>query len=111
MTPAIAGDTLVLGSSNPVRDASFVGMPFDGVDTYSARGAAGIDGTGELVPGAPATLAVWQVEGELVVQTPDDRVAGWSTDPRAGVAGLPDLAGPDPVCLRTVVAGRTIFSR
>ena len=39
------GDTLVLGSSNPVRDAAFVGMPFDGVDTYAARGAAGIDGT------------------------------------------------------------------
>ncbi|WP_115685346.1 2-succinyl-5-enolpyruvyl-6-hydroxy-3-cyclohexene-1-carboxylic-acid synthase [Corynebacterium senegalense] len=39
------GDTLVLGSSNPVRDASFVGLPFDGVSTYSARGAAGIDGT------------------------------------------------------------------
>ena len=39
------GDTLVLGSSNPVRDASFVGMPFDGVSTYAARGAAGIDGT------------------------------------------------------------------
>ena len=39
------GDTFVLGSSNPVRDASFVGMPFDGVDTYSPRGAAGIDGT------------------------------------------------------------------
>ena len=39
------GDTLVLGSSNPVRDASLVGLPFDGVDTYAARGAAGIDGT------------------------------------------------------------------
>ena len=39
------GDTMVLGASNPVRDASFVGMPFDGVDTYAARGAAGIDGT------------------------------------------------------------------
>lgn len=39
------GDTLVLGSSNPVRDASFVGLPFDGVDTHSPRGAAGIDGT------------------------------------------------------------------
>ncbi|WKD56811.1 2-succinyl-5-enolpyruvyl-6-hydroxy-3-cyclohexene-1-carboxylate synthase [Corynebacterium capitovis DSM 44611] len=39
------GDTLVLGSSNPVRDASFVGLPFDGVSTFSARGAAGIDGT------------------------------------------------------------------
>lgn len=39
------GDALVLGSSNPVRDASLVGLPFDGVDTYAARGAAGIDGT------------------------------------------------------------------
>ena len=28
-----------------MRDVSFAGMPFDGVDTYSARGAAGIDGT------------------------------------------------------------------
>ena len=39
------GDTMVLGSSNPVRDTSLVGMPFDGVSTYAARGAAGIDGT------------------------------------------------------------------
>ena len=53
------GDTLVLGSSNPVRDASFVGMPFDGVDTYSARGAAGIDGTvSQAVGVALATQAL-----------------------------------------------------
>ena len=39
------GDSLVLGASNPVRDASFAGLPFDGVDTYAPRGAAGIDGT------------------------------------------------------------------
>lgn len=39
------GDTLFVGSSNPVRDAAFVGMPFDGVDTFAARGTAGIDGT------------------------------------------------------------------
>lgn len=39
------GDSLVLGASNPVRDASLVGLPYDGVDTYSPRGAAGIDGT------------------------------------------------------------------
>ncbi|MCQ9342636.1 2-succinyl-5-enolpyruvyl-6-hydroxy-3-cyclohexene-1-carboxylic-acid synthase [Corynebacterium kozikiae] len=39
------GDTLLLGSSNPVRDASLVGLPFPGVDTIAARGAAGIDGT------------------------------------------------------------------
>ena len=53
------GDTLVLGSSNPVRDASFVGMPFDGVSTYSARGAAGIDGTvSQAVGVALATQAL-----------------------------------------------------
>ncbi|PRQ10656.1 2-succinyl-5-enolpyruvyl-6-hydroxy-3-cyclohexene-1-carboxylic-acid synthase [Corynebacterium sp. 13CS0277] len=39
------GDTLVVGASNPVRDMSFVGVPFDGVDTFTPRGAAGIDGT------------------------------------------------------------------
>lgn len=42
------GDSLVLGASNPVRDASLVGLPYDGVDTYSPRGAAGIDGTVSL---------------------------------------------------------------
>lgn len=40
-----AGDTLFVGASNPVRDASLVGLPFDGVRTVSPRGAAGIDGT------------------------------------------------------------------
>ncbi len=39
------GDVLLLGASNPVRDASLIGLPFDGVETYSPRGAAGIDGT------------------------------------------------------------------
>ncbi|WP_047258920.1 2-succinyl-5-enolpyruvyl-6-hydroxy-3-cyclohexene-1-carboxylic-acid synthase [Corynebacterium uterequi] len=39
------GDTVVLGASNPVRDAAYVGLPFGGVDTYSPRGTAGIDGT------------------------------------------------------------------
>jgi predicted amidohydrolase YtcJ len=73
--------------------------------------AARIEGTGELAPGAPATFAVWRLEGELVVQVPDERVAGWSTDPRAGVSGLPDLDGPDPVCERTVVAGEVVFAR
>jgi len=34
-------DTVVLGASNPVRDASLIGLPFDGVDTYAPRGGAG----------------------------------------------------------------------
>ncbi|GAB3127260.1 amidohydrolase [Tsukamurella serpentis] len=66
---------------------------------------------GTLVPGAPATFAVWDA-GELVVRAPSDAVQRWSTDPRAGVAPLPDLApaAPLPQCLRTVVDGRTVFA-
>ncbi|SDM08776.1 2-succinyl-5-enolpyruvyl-6-hydroxy-3-cyclohexene-1-carboxylate synthase [Corynebacterium mycetoides] len=53
------GDTLVLGASNPVRDASLVGLPFDGVTTLAARGAAGIDGTvSQAVGAALATQAL-----------------------------------------------------
>ena len=45
---------------------------------------------------------------DLTVQTPDERVAAWSTDVRAGVPVLPDLH-PDlrsRRCVQTVVAGR-----
>ncbi|MCW2585736.1 MAG: Amidohydrolase 3, partial [Frankiales bacterium] len=117
---------LALGSDSPVtpldpwgtlRAAVRHRTPGSGLSARAAfsahtRGgwrAARRDGEGELVPGAPATFAVWEVEGELVVQTPDQRVAGWSTDPRAGVSGLPDLDGADPRCRRTVVAGRSIW--
>ena len=33
-------------------------------------------------------MVVWDC-GELLVEAPDDRVSAWSTDPRAGVPGLP----------------------
>jgi predicted amidohydrolase YtcJ len=68
------------------------------------------DDTGTLVPGAPAHLAVWEV-GDLVVAAADERVARWSTDPRAGLQGLPDLepGTPLPTCRRTVVAGATVY--
>ncbi|MBN9643904.1 2-succinyl-5-enolpyruvyl-6-hydroxy-3-cyclohexene-1-carboxylic-acid synthase [Corynebacterium mendelii] len=39
------GDTLFAGASNPVRDLSWVGLPFEGVATYAQRGVAGIDGS------------------------------------------------------------------
>lgn len=39
------GDACFIGASNPIRDMSLVGLPFDGVDAISPRGAAGIDGT------------------------------------------------------------------
>ncbi|MGW2818340.1 amidohydrolase [Streptomyces sp. NPDC001415] len=74
--------------------------------------ALGRDDAGTLVPGAPADYAVWRAE-DLVVQAPDDRVARWSTDPRSGTPGLPDLTPGTalPVCLRTVVFGQTVFAR
>jgi hypothetical protein len=72
--------------------------------------AAGFDDRGYLDLGLPATFAVWQV-GDLVVQAPDDRIQTWSTDPRSGTPGLPDLSPgtPTPLCLRTSVRGRTVF--
>jgi predicted amidohydrolase YtcJ len=65
---------------------------------------------GQLVPGAPASFAVWDVE-ELMVQVSDGRVQSWSTDPRARTPLLPALdTGTDPGCLQTVRDGRELFS-
>jgi predicted amidohydrolase YtcJ len=124
-----AGVPLAFGSDSPVtpldpwgtvRAAAFHRTPEHRVSVRAAftahtRGgwrAVGRDDAGVLVPGAPADYAVWRA-GDLVVQAPDDRVARWSTDPRSGTPGLPDLTpGRDlPVCLRTVVGGRTVFVR
>ncbi|MDQ0814541.1 putative amidohydrolase YtcJ [Streptomyces sp. B3I7] len=124
-----AGVPLALGSDSPVtpldpwgtvRAAAFHRTPEHRVSVRAAftahtRGgwrAVGRDDAGVLVPGAPADYAVWRTD-ELVVQAPDDRVARWSTDPRSGTPGLPDLTpGRDlPLCLRTVVGGRAVFVR
>lgn len=65
---------------------------------------------GQLVPGAPATFAVWEVE-ELMVQVADGRVQSWSTDPRARTPLLPALdTGSDPRCLQTVRDGLELHS-
>ncbi|WP_274555891.1 amidohydrolase [Streptomyces spiramyceticus] len=122
-----AGVPLAFGSDSPVtpldpwgtvRAAAFHRTPEHRVSVRAAftahtRGgwrAVGRDDAGTLVPGAPADYAVWRAD-ELVVQAPDDRVARWSTDPRSGTPGLPDLTpGAElPVCLRTVVFGQTVF--
>lgn len=120
---AAAGVLLAFGSDAPVtplapweavRAASHPRTPGAGLSARAAfnahtRGgwrAVGRDDAGVLVPGAPATYAVWEPR-ELVVATPDDRLSAWSTDPRSGIPGLPDLAdGAPPACLRTVVDGR-----
>ncbi|NBM18369.1 amidohydrolase [Streptomyces sp. GC420] len=124
-----AGVPLAFGSDSPVtpfdpwgtvRAAAFHRTPEHRISVRAAftahtRGgwrAVGRDDAGMLVPGAPADYAVWRT-GELVVQAPDDRVARWSTDPRSGTPGLPDLSPGAglPVCLRTVVGGHTVFVR
>lgn len=65
---------------------------------------------GQLVPGAPASFAIWDVE-ELMVQVADGRVQSWSTDSRARTPLLPALdTGTDPVCLQTVRDGVELFA-
>ncbi|QNE78512.1 amidohydrolase family protein [Streptomyces finlayi] len=123
------GVPLAFGSDSPVtpldpwgtvRAAAFHRTPEHRISvragfTAHTRGgwrAVGRDDGGVLVPGAPADYAVWRT-AELVVQAPDDRVARWSTDPRSGTPGLPDLTpGTElPVCLRTVVFGQSVYVR
>jgi predicted amidohydrolase YtcJ len=126
-TMMAAGMTVALGSDSPVTPFA----PWEAVracvnhhdegQRVSARSAflahtrggwraAGFDDRGYLDLGLPATFAVWSV-GDLVVQAPDQRIQTWSTDPRSGTPGLPDLSpgAPAPVCLRTSVRGRTVF--
>ncbi|MBK5307805.1 MAG: amidohydrolase family protein [Frankiaceae bacterium] len=106
---AAAGVTLAFGADSPVTPLD----PWGGVraavqhrtptsalspaaafaaHTVGGRRAARDDSGGLLVPGAPATFAVWGVE--RVVET-----------------GLPDLDAGDPICLRTVVRGDTAYQR
>ncbi|SQD97616.1 Amidohydrolase 3 [Parafrankia sp. Ea1.12] len=59
-------------------------------------GRASTTGAGTLSPGSPATLALWHLPAGL--------------DP-AAKPPLPDLAGPDPVCLRTVLDGAVLHTR
>lgn len=76
--------------------------------------AAGVrDGlTGSLVPGAPASYAVWDVGdlSELEAAAPDNAVQRWSTDPRSRVPLLPRLAPGEasPRCRQTVHRGAVI---
>ncbi|GFG54933.1 amidohydrolase [Mycolicibacterium agri] len=79
--------------------------------TKGAWRASGVrDGvTGTLVPGAPASYAIWETD-ELVVSAPDNAVQRWSTDPRSRVPALPRLEADDrlPRCRQTVHRGVVI---
>lgn len=125
---ASQGVPLALGSDAPVtgldpwasvRAAVHHRTPGSGVSARAAfaaatRGgwrAAGVrDGTaGTLVPGAPASYAVWDA-GALEVAAPPGGVQRWSTDPRSRVPALPRLDPGDdlPRCRRTVHRGAVI---
>lgn len=126
---ARAGVTLAFGSDSPVTDvvgwaavraAAHHLHPPSRLSVRAAfaahtRGgwrAARRDDAGVLAPGALASYAVWDIDrDDLLVQAPDERLAAWSTDPRAGVPGLPLLqpGRPLPACLLTVAGGRVVF--
>jgi len=96
------------GSSVSVR-ASFAAATRGG---WRAGGVAdGLIGT--LVPGAPASYAIWDVGdlSELEASAPSDAVRRWSTDPRSRVPALPRLAPTDalPRCRQTVHRGAVIY--
>jgi predicted amidohydrolase YtcJ len=77
--------------------------------TRGGHRAAGDDESGVLAVGAPATFAVWDT-APLPPRPTDERIAGWSTDAGWSEAGLPDVT-TTPECLRTVVRGRTVWTR
>lgn len=81
--------------------------------TRGAWRAGGVrDGVvGTLVPGAPASYAVWEVFGgddAFEVSAPADAVQRWSTDARSRVPVLPRLDGRLPRCRQTVHRGSVI---
>ena len=125
---ASQGVPLALGSDSPVtgfdpwvsvRAAVSHRTPGSAVSARAAFAAATRGGwraggvrdgkTGTLVPGAPASYAVWDA-GPLEVSAPRDAVQRWSTDPRSRVPALPRLDAADalPQCRRTVHRGAVI---
>jgi predicted amidohydrolase YtcJ len=79
--------------------------------TRGAWRAGGVrDGvTGTLVPGAPASYAIWEA-ADLEVSAPADAVQRWSTERGSRVPALPRLDGRLPRCLQTVHRGAVIHA-
>lgn len=117
MVMAFGSDAPVtpLGPWAAVRDATQHQDPNQRISTRAAFAAhtragwraIGSDG-GVLAPGSPAHVVIWDA-GDLDVRAPDERISRWSTDPRSGVPGLPDLTETLPRALRTIVAGTTVY--
>lgn len=124
---ASQGVPLAFGSDSPVtglhpwatvRAAVHHRTPGSGISARAAFAAATRGGwraggvrdgiTGTLVPGAPASYAIWET-GPLAVSTPaDDAAARWSTDPRSRVPALPNLDTALPRCVRAVHRGAVV---
>ncbi|OSC39544.1 amidohydrolase [Mycobacterium decipiens] len=125
---ASQGVPLALGSDAPVtgfdpwasvRAAVNHRTPGSGVSARAAFAAATRGGwraggvragrAGTLVPGAPASYAVWDADA-FDVDAPRDAVRRWSTDPRSRVPALPRLGPTDalPRCHQTVHRGAVI---
>jgi predicted amidohydrolase YtcJ len=121
------GVALAFGSDSPVtpidpwagvRAAAFMHEPTHSLSVRAAFAAhtrggwrsVGNDSAGVLAPGYQAHYAIWRAD-DLVIQVADERVSAWSTDPRSGTPGLPDLSPdrPLPKCFRTVVAGNATY--
>lgn len=124
---ASQGVPLAFGSDTPVTDmnpwatvraATTHRTPGSAISARAAFAAAtrgawragGVrDGLmGTLVPGAPATYAVWEADG-FDVSAPADAVQRWSTDPRSRVPVLPRLDDGMPTCRQTVHRGSVIY--
>ncbi len=123
---ASQGVPLAFGSDTPVTDmnpwatvraATTHHTPGSAISARAAFAAAtrgawragGVrDGLmGTLVPGAPASYAIWEAD-EFDVGAPADAVQRWSTDPRSRVPVLPRLDGRLPRCRQTVHRGSVI---
>jgi 2-succinyl-5-enolpyruvyl-6-hydroxy-3-cyclohexene-1-carboxylate synthase len=74
------GDQLILGASNPVRDAALVGLNAHGIRVRSNRGVAGIDGTVSTAIGAA-----------LAYEGSHERTVGRSGPPPRTIALIGDL--------------------
>ncbi|MGV0837911.1 amidohydrolase [Mycolicibacterium thermoresistibile] len=135
---ASAGVPLAFGSDSPVtsmnpwetvRAATQHRTPGSAVSARAAFAAATRGGwraggvrdglSGILVPGAPASYAIWDAD-DLDVSAPDSGLMGgstaravqrWSTDPRSRVPALPRLTAGDrlPRCRQTVHRGAVIY--